>query len=147
MSDFAQDFMAKVQGGDEQSKGGVVPNSYVEKKPLDKRWFLIGGLILVLVVVLIVVNVIGFGGGTTRDVMAGTWRCGDSSTIKFDDSGNAKWDSSMGEIAGKHDSRTGKIEFNLGDIVGSLEGGKLVIVDTTGLVLDSGRVSCERSEQ
>ena len=63
MSDFEQDFMSKVQT-DGASAGGAVPGSVpvsaaAGKKSIDKRWFVIGGLVVVLAAVLIVMNMNG----------------------------------------------------------------------------------------
>jgi hypothetical protein len=96
MSDFEQDFMSKVRGGSGVSAGGAVAggvtqSDLVEKKSMDKRWFVIGGLILVLVVLLVVLNVISNRGNSSTDdgsapydsVVVGSWTCDGGMEMRF----------------------------------------------------------------
>ena len=48
MDDFERDFMSQVRS-DGQGQAPVAPDAVVPKGPIDKRWFVIGGLILLLI--------------------------------------------------------------------------------------------------
>ena len=84
--------MSQVKGAGEVPVGGVVQENPVEKKSIDKRWFVIIGLIVVLVVTLVVLSVIS---GRINDdnvdsgfvpyagIVAGAWICDDGNQMWF----------------------------------------------------------------
>ena len=114
MSDFEQDFRARVQGGEAQSTGSAAPDqSGVEKKPIDKRWFVIGGLVILLVVVLIVLVVMS--GGKNEDIkvdsIVGTWSCDDDSEIIFSGDGDMSWTDDVGIMRDKYVIEGSTIKF------------------------------------
>jgi len=156
MSDFEQDFMAKVSGdgGSEGGvAGGVTPGGSAEKKPLDKRWFVIGGLVLLLIVALIVVAVAGgrsggdedeaVGGGNNTDIedvsLVGTWDCENESRITFSDDGGVTWVYDFAIIEDDYviDDETAKF----GAVSVKLNGGQLIISRASG-----EEVVCEKEQ-
>ena len=85
--------MSQVKGAGEVPAGGVVQENPVEKKSIDKRWFAIIGLIVVLVVTLVVLNVISNNMRSTDNadeefvsytgIVAGVWTCDDGTEMQF----------------------------------------------------------------
>lgn len=65
MSDFEQDFMSQVKTEGVKPAEGVVQNTTSkankEKKSIDKRWFVLAGLVLALIVVIVLIIVTGNG--------------------------------------------------------------------------------------
>ena len=104
MSDFEQDFMAQVHGGNETPTGGAngsVGETNKEKNPIEKKWFLLGGLALVMIVALIVLNVMS-GSSDTRNnndpvanrdgvELIGAWVCDGSDVVEFRETGVFLW--------------------------------------------------------
>ena len=112
MSDFEQDFLTKVKGSGEAAvEAQVVREGSAEKKSVDKRWFAIGGLIVVLVVVLVALNVFGANrgrGGVAGEgfvpyagAMVGLWSCDDGTEMGFYSDRTYSWTSRMngGDVA------------------------------------------------
>ena len=146
MSDFEQEFRSKVQGGETQPVGGVVPNDYVEKKQLDKRWFLIGGLVLALVVMLVVLNVIGGGRSTSgggeesiEEAIMGEWDCEDGSGILFSSDGSVAWSYPAGTIRDEYRVHDNSVEFGAVAAEYGNDGRLSISMDERALT------SCERS--
>ena len=160
MSDFEQDFRAKVQGGKDGPIGGVVPNNYVEKRPFDKRWFAIGGLIVALVATLIVLSVISRGGG--GDVpggdggsVVGTWRCDDIYSFFEDGSFFVRSIDGSASSVGAYSYDGGVLVLEVGPqvTIGNLVSGSLlsegehrlsVAVGKTKMEIKSDGRTCER---
>jgi hypothetical protein len=142
MSDFEQDFMSKVKGEEQAPKGGVVEGVVVaNKKSLDRRWFIIGGLIVVLAAVAIVLSVIGSrvetDGGGNMDTIVGRWSCDDESEITFSEDGNVSWVDEIGRIEDEYIVNGGVIKF--GAVSLRYEDERITIDIGNG-----GQVTCER---
>lgn len=102
MDEFQQDFMRKVKNP--TIEGEVVGAPGEPKKPIDKRWFVIGGLVLILVVTFVVLLIISNSSDSTvpatqgKDLPAGDpiseeevtstkWLCSYNATMTFYDDG------------------------------------------------------------
>lgn len=108
MSDFEQDFMKQVNVPDVSMANG---DGAKEKKPIDKRWFVLGGGILVLVIVLVVLLIIDNQGGTTdgdtatddsttssyRGRLQGGWKCDEGTTMDYYGDGTYTWANYSGD--------------------------------------------------
>lgn len=126
------------------------------KKPLDKRWLIIGGLILILVVVFVVLLVIsnppnnttsGNSSNNTQPqgdpisadkITSAVWSCDDYSTITFDGN-DVKWSSraSILEMPYKVDDS----QLSFGTVIGTVEDNKLALT-----IADNYKVACTRSD-
>lgn len=96
MSDFEQEFRAKVRGGEEAGPRA----SSSEKKPIDKRWFVIGGLVLLLIAAVVVLNLWPKGGdvGSMRDRLLGDWSCSGRIQLNMHEDDSYYWRSGSSGI-------------------------------------------------
>ena len=147
MSDFEQDFMVQVRGGDEVArvgKGG-------EKKAIDKRWFLIGGLVVLLVGALIVQNMVSSGSRETimtKGELVGFWRCGEEAGVTFYGDGSFFWRTEadmVGEI-GVFELSEQKLILDTSDQEVDNGRREYVMSAVTETGFDLGGMRCERHD-
>lgn len=148
MDDFQQDFIRKVKNP--TLEGEVVGSSGAPKKPIDKRWFIIIGLILILIITLIVLLIISNTNSTsgsdtnnsgdpikTEDTSNATWSCSDGSSITFDGNANVVWTDEVAIIRDTYVVNNNQITF--GNTTGTISG------DTLTLEFNNTKITCERS--
>ncbi|MDR3298134.1 MAG: hypothetical protein LBT19_02070 [Candidatus Nomurabacteria bacterium] len=90
MDDFQRDFMRKVKTPTVEGEVVGAPNS--PRKPIDKRWFILGGLILLLIIIFVTLLIISNSNNNNNttsepDVyqtdIIGEWSCTDGLIMSF----------------------------------------------------------------
>lgn len=129
-------------------EGEVVGASGSPKKPIDKRWFIIGGLILVLVITFVVLLIVSNSGGTseqkadpidTEELSVVGWTCDDGSVITFDGKNNVTWADDVAIITNIYTVKNAIISF--GNTTGTIKN------DVLTLKFADEKITCQRSGQ
>jgi len=133
--------MSRVQEDGKALKGSAGPGGRPEKKPIDKRWILIGGLIVFLVVVLVVLNLVAGGRGEaaiSKGFVVGTWSCEDESAVIFYENGSVSWARKGATIEDEYVVDEEVIKFGAVNVRRS---GERMAIDT----IDGDQIVCERT--
>ncbi|MFV0485170.1 MAG: hypothetical protein ACK5MU_03015 [Candidatus Saccharimonadales bacterium] len=92
-NDFERSFVSQVKG--EQPVGGVVPVQAEAKPPINKRWFVIIGLGVILIITFIILDIIVGKDTTSQSVVIGAWGCDNGTEMRYSDDGTYIWKSSI----------------------------------------------------
>jgi hypothetical protein len=141
MDNFEQDFMHKVQGT--PVEGEVVNPSAHPIKTIDKRWFLLIGLIVILIITVITLLIIDNANNSASpttpppSLASSTWTCSDNSTLTFDDSENLTWSDPIGTINAEYTISSSELSF--GNVTGIIDGNTLTLTTS-----DSQKITCHK---